>query len=294
MKKAVPILSILLVFCVSCTTALTPTISPKPTQTLVSNTAVPTVTSTPSKEWDYRIVYQEDDFAIREALISEGQVNWDAFVMPPSRIKEFAKNFGDQRREGDWLYSCYKQFPNIGWCIQIFEITESSGAIDQYKLQCDFLIGAGDCQLLKNDHLIWNGHMNGGIDDPVDLIEQVGDEIAISYADLDYDGQSMSWSKQIVLLTKNYTVVVINDAFAANEVSGKLIYFSTTGGKVTLVFNGKDVGEKYEKVFNQLCCWDGPPIQIKGNGEAVDFFAQKGNDWYHVQAGSTEYLSLLK
>lgn len=282
MKQAIFTLSIVSVLCVSCAPALTPTVSPRSTQTAIATATVPATISTSSREWVYKIVYQEKDFAIREALLSKGQINWDTFVMPPSRIKIFAMNLGDRRRETYWQDNCYRQLQSTGWCTQIFEIAKSSGAIDHYKLQCDFWIGWGNCELLKNDQSIWNGHMNGGIDDPIESIEQVGDEIAISYTDSDYDGQSTSWRKQIVLLTKNYAVVEINDAFAANEVSGKLIYFSTAGGKTTLVFDGKEVGEKYDKVFNQLCCWDGPPIQIKGNGKIIDFIARKGNDWYHV------------
>ena len=55
---------------------------------------------------------------------------------------------------------------------------------------------------------------------------------------------------------------------------------------VFLVFNGKEVGAKYDKVFNQHCCWDGPPVQVACNGEIVDFFAIRENGWYHVQAGN--------
>ena len=35
----------------------------------------------------------------------------------------------------------------------------------------------------------------------------------------------------------------------------------------------------------------GDAIQVHGNGQVVDFFAERDNSWYHVQAGDLETLN---
>ncbi len=94
-----------------------------------------------------------------------------------------------------------------------------------------------------------------------------------------------------ILLTHGNTVIDIartsgySTAFAPNEVQGKLACLARKDGKWFLVFDGREVGERYDEVFNRCCCWDGPDLRPACNGEVVDFFAVRENGWYHVQAG---------
>jgi hypothetical protein len=275
-------------------TATTTAVSiPSPTLTVGTATVAPITTAMPTREWNYTVVYQDGGFAIREAFLSHGEyVNWNTFVMPPARIKDSVIDFRDQAFLPE--NSCRIEWKATGRCSQFFEVVKSNKQKDKYKIECNFPFGWGTCLLFKNDKFVWSGHMNGGTADHIQSIKQVGDEIAISYTDSDYDGQSISWGKDLILLTNKDTASIVEGAIAADEVLGKLIFFSNKEKSIALVFDGKDVGNKYDSVFNRSCCWDGPPIQIKGNGEIIDFIARKGNDWYHVQAGNLNYLSTLK
>ena len=156
-------------------------------------------------------------------------------------------------------------------------------------LACDHILG-GHCLLKRDGWLIWEGDMNGGTCRPIDSSRKMGDDILIDYVTVVTSGQLMVDS---ILLTRGDTVIDVVEttgydaAFAPDEIMGKLLYFAgkhRPDEKILLVFDGREVGE-YDAVFNQYCCWDGPPIQIYSNGEIVDFFVQKDGDWYHIQAG---------
>jgi hypothetical protein len=98
----------------------------------------------------------------------------------------------------------------------------------------------------------------------------------------------------LITLTQDKSVVDIVEvtnydaAFEPNELQGKLTYFGQVylpKGKVFLVFDGKEIAE-YDFVFNRSCCWGLPDIAVSGNGEVIDFFAEKDGGLYHVQGGN--------
>jgi hypothetical protein len=108
-------------------------------------------------------------------------------------------------------------------------------------------------------------------------------------------GETLDITQSVVFTENDKAVDILSTtdydgAFAPNGVDGKLAFFGRRNGKILLVFDGKEVGEKYDKSYDQYCCWDGPPIQVYGDGNIVDFFGEKDGILYHVQAG---YLSRL-
>jgi hypothetical protein len=238
---------------------------------------------------EYQLEYQDDNRAIRKAYLGDiDNWKWVDFGMPQTRIKVTDTDLGFGH---DLAFNCYEQLKTEEWCTQKLEIVLENGDITEYILKWEYANG-GDSILIRNGEKIWEGHMNGGLGFAIPSSKQIGDEIAIDYRDSNYDGENPEfWWKESILLTHGKTVIDIVDteayskAFAPNEILGMFAYFAEKDGKVFLVFNGKEIGEGYDRVFNQYECWDGPPIQIAGDGNILDFFAVKNGAWYHVQVG---------
>ena len=200
--------------------------------------------------------------------------------MPEARIENTIQSLGLGRE-----MICNKQPESNLPCTQTIEIPVGNGGTDKYILGLESVNG-GKGSLIKNGRLIWSGYTNGGKAFAILSSIRIGDEIAFDYYKSNWGSNEKSlWMAGSILMTRGNAVALIPDAFGLNAIQGKLIYFRVKNRKEILVFNGKELGETYDEVFNQLCCWLGPPIEIASNGEMIDFFAQKGSDWYHVQAG---------
>jgi len=170
-------------------------------------------------------------------------------------------------------------------CSQTLTLPLANGGADEYLLRLESENG-GSGLLMKIGKIIWTGITNGADSFAILSSKQIGDEIAFDYSKSNWGsaGETL-WVATAILLTKGKTIVLFPDAFAPNVVDGKLIYFRMKSQKEVLVFDGKEVGATYNDVFNLSCCWHGPPLNIASDGKIVDFFAQKDNGWYHVQAG---------
>lgn len=250
----------------------------------------------------YQTVYQTENFQIREAYLGQKENFWENFSMPERidkpvhdlGIDEYGDIFGGQEK----IAQCETQLKSTGWCTDRIVIKNPPATENIYEWGIDRIGVGGHYILKKNNIKIWEGDLFGAIIGPVLSSKVIGDEIAIEYCNVlpNSNGKVI----ESILLTNNMSVIDMVKAskydavFAPNEIEGKLIYFAKNYGEVInnqtlvkyyLVFSGNQVGE-YDHVFNQYCCWDGPPIQIIGNGKAIDFFARRGDAWYHVQAGN--------
>jgi hypothetical protein len=229
--------------------------------------------------FEYKTIYQDGSFSIREAFLGTDAIWKDGYQMPP-RIENTVQSLGLGRD-----MSCDRQLKSNTPCSQTLELPLANGGTDLYTFRLGELNG-GTGVLFKNGRLLWSGATNGGPSFAIRSSKRIGDEIAFDYAKSNWGSKLKPfWMTDSILLTRGNAVVLFPEAFAPNSIRGKLIYFKVKGRAEILVYDGKEAGAKYDEVFNQLCCWHGPPIQIAANGEMIDFFAQKGRDWYHVQAG---------
>jgi len=290
------LLTILLVFClcVACSPAATPTLAPtftmrpEVTATLEKTPIPATFSPQPSKPptpkevtLSYKLVYQKDGFAIREAFLGKSAIwQWDDFPMPDGRIKNTAPSLGLGRQ-----MICDKQVLSGTPCSQTLALPLENGGSDEYILRLADVSG-GSSLLTKNGKIIWTGITNGANSFAILSSKRIGDEIVFDYSKSNWgDDRQALWVTASILMTKGKTVALIPDAFAPNAIDGKLIYFRMMSKREILVFDGQVVGEFYNDVFNLLCCWHGPPLEIASDGKIIDFFAQKDDGWYHVQAG---------
>jgi len=181
--------------------------------------------------------------------------------------------------------SCDKQSTSNTPCAQTLDLPLHNGGTDEYLLRLADVNG-GSGLLMKNGKLIWTGIMNGANSFAILSSKRVGDEIAFDYLKSNWgNANGPLWITASILVTQEKTIMLIPDAFSPNAIDGKLIYFKMKSKTEVLVFDGKEVGETYNDVFNLRCCWHGPSLGIAADGKMIDFFAQKGDDWYHVQAG---------
>ncbi len=291
-----PALTILLTIClcVACSPAATPTATAtsqpeatatlEPTQIPLTPSPQPSKTPTPKKViFNYKLIYQKDGFAIREAFLGKSAIwQWDDFPMPPTRIKNTTQTLGLGRE-----MACDKQLASNMPCSQTLALPLSNGGTDEYILRLEDLKG-GSGLLMKNGKIIWTGVTNGADNFAILSSKRIGDEIVFDYSKSNWgDNDQALWIASSILMTNGKTVVLFPDGFAPNVVDGKLVYFRTISQKrEILIFDGQAVGEAYNDVFNLLCCWHGPALEITGDGKIIDFFAQKDDGWYHVQAGS--------
>jgi hypothetical protein len=283
-----PALLLIFVLCAACSPAVTTTATARPAHTptlqptAIPSTSTPTPTQSPTPDertFDYKVIHQDGSFMIREAFLGTDAIWKDDYKMPP-RIENTVQSLGLGRD-----MACDQQSESNTPCSQTLELGLANGATDVYTFRLANLNG-GTGVLFKNGRLLWSGLTNGGPSFAVLSSKRIGDEIAFEYAKSNWgSNQKPFWMTYSILLTRGSTVVLIPSGFAPNSIDGKLVYFKIKGRAQILVFDGREVGATYDEVFNQPCCWHGPPIQIAVNEKMIDFFAQKGRDWYHIQAG---------
>lgn len=261
-----------------------PTVTP--TQIVGAMTTIPpTPTSLPDVTptarpfvFHYEIIYEQDGFSIRRAFLGTNAIwRWDNFPMPPGRIKNSIQDLGLGRN-----MTCDTKSTSITPCSQTLTLPGPN----EYTLQLASVKG-GSGLLTKNGKLLWTGTTNGADSFAILTSKPIGGELVFDYSKSNWGKKNEAlWISTSILLTSEKTVTLIPDGFAPNVIDGKLIYFRTKDQKkITLIYDGQEVGEPYNDVFNLLCCWHGPQINIASDGKIIDFFAQKSNGWYHVQAG---------
>lgn len=250
-----------------------------------SNTPSPTPTPFPSVTpaatpfvFRYETIYQQGGFSIRRTFLGKNAIwRWDNFPMPPERIKNSVQDLGLGRN-----MICDTQSTSITPCSQTLTLPGPN----EYTLQLTSVKG-GSSLLTKNGKLLWTGITNGADSFAILTSKPIEGELVFDYSKSNWGKKNEAlWIATSILITNEKTVRLIPDGFAPNVIDGKLIYFRTKDNKkITLIYDGQEVGEPYNDVFNLLCCWHGPQINIVSDGKIIDFFAQKSNGWYHVQAG---------
>ena len=101
-------------------------------------------------------------------------------------------------------------------------------------------------------------------------------------AEIAYNG-----NLRIVRLS-DHDIEQLENAHTPNEIRGNLIYFHRKHNRENLVLGGSELPETYDYVMSWPCCGGGYYIQVNSDGQIIDFFASKGDAWYHVQAGYFE------
>jgi hypothetical protein len=148
----------------------------------------------------------------------------------------------------------------------------------------------------KNGQLITGGPLQGGTCLPILDSRRIGDEFAIEYRFsglTSYDNQTLTYGIHSIIITDGDSAIDIvkttdySEVFAPYQIHGKLLYFAEDEyGKEFIVYNGKEVGNRYDIISDQ-CLGDAP--EIIGNKQVVDFIARKDGAFYHVQAGDPNY-----
>lgn len=248
--------------------------------TTIPKTPTPQASSTPSPtpvNLIYKTIYQQNGFSIRQAFLGYNAIwHWDDFPMPPTRIQNTRESLGLGHQ-----MTCDKNSTSNTPCTQTLTLPGNN----EYTLRLADVKG-GSSLLMKNGKLLWTGITNGANSFAILSSKQLGNEIVFDYSKSNWGNKDQPlWITDSILLTQEKTVVLIPDAFAPNIVKEQLIYFKMKPKKDVLVFNGQEVGDSYNYIFNLTCCWHGPQLNIANDGKIVDFFAQKDDGWYHVQAG---------
>ncbi len=287
MPRSLTPLLLFLLLLTACGPLENPTPTPAATQPPVSTSTPRAATHTPQPtasptatpvNLQYSVLYQQPDgFSIRQAYLGPNAIwRWDDFPMPPTRIQNTRKSLGMGRQ-----MTCEKNNSTSTPCAQTIQLAEN-----EYTLRLADVTG-GSALLTKNNKLLWTGFTNGANNFAILSSKQLGDALVLEYAKSNWGNtEERLWVTTSILITREKDVLLLPDAFAPNIVNDQLIYFRVKTGKSVLVFSGKDVGDSYNYIFNLTwCCWHGPTLEIANDGKILDFFAQKDNGWYHVQAG---------
>ena len=278
-------LLLLLLLLTACGPVATPTpvATQPPVSTITPKAATPTPQPTHSPtatpvNLQYSVLYQQPDgFSIRQAYLGPNVIwRWDDFPTPPTRIQNTLKSLGLGRQ-----MICENNSASSTPCEQTIRLAEN-----EYTLRLADVKG-GSALLTKNNKLLWTGVTNGANNFAILSSKQLGDALVLEYAKSNWGNtDERLWVTTSILITQEKNVRLIPEAFAPNIINDQLIYFRVKTGKDILVFDGKDVGDSYNYIFNLTwCCWHGPSLEIANDGKIVDFFAQKDDGWYHVQAG---------
>lgn len=232
----------------------------------------------------YRTVFMQAEFSVREAFL--GKYDAWAFFDRTQRISgptETMKVIPDNSP------ACVTPARGIYDCTSTIIINAN-----QFQLTAHASPIGGDYELIKNGQSVWNDRLWGGTCTPIYSIKQIGNELAIGY--LDVDEETYKATSSILLTEGNEAIDILkttdfDSVSLPSELNGELSYFATKDSSgLFLVVGGKRVGEDYKSILNPCCCWDGPPMKLASNGEVIDFFAEKDDGWYHIQAGNLSVL----
>lgn len=213
-----------------------------------------------------KIVTEYENFEIVEEFISE-QTNFETIT---DRLEITTSGSYDCTWETD------PNNYNISVC------TSDDGA---YELRSE---NFSTYTLTKNDELIWEREITPGPCNGVTGFKIVGDEIAIDYINIGPETNS-------VVLSKDQTLLDVLDsnsydsAFAPFSIADKPLYIAEQNDKQFLVYDSKEIGPKYDEIYYACCC-SGLVDSVRGDGNIIDFFARKEDDWYYVKAGDPSYL----
>ena len=210
--------------------------------------------------------------------------------MPKTRIHDEITDLGLGTQYGECFHQSLRA---TEWCTDTVKIS-ADGVVNRFNLVSNSIGMGGHYLLKKNGNLIWEGDWRAMTCGPVLSAKRIGDGIAFDYI----DAIPERFMDSILFVSDDRVTDVVatmdyDAAYAPCEVQGKLAYFAkiySPEAKTFLIIDGREVGKRYDSVFNQCCCWDGPPIRVACNGQIVDFFAVKEGEWYHVQAGDLDSL----
>lgn len=290
LRLLTPLILILLLTACRLRPVATPTLEatqrPESTATLQATAAPATIPPQPSNTpsptpfvLTYKTIYQQDGFSIRQAFLGNNAIwRWDDFPMPPSRIQNTLKSLGLGHE-----MTCEKNSATNTPCAQTLMLDGNN----EYTFRIANIKG-GSSLLMKNGKLLWTGITNGADSFAILSSKQLGGELIFDYSKSNWGSKNQPlWITASILRTQDKNVVLIPDAFAPNIVNDKLIYFRILSDKKdVLALDGNQVGDHYNYIFNLMwCCWHGPQLGIANDGKIIDFFAQKDDGWYHVQAG---------
>ncbi len=254
-------------------------------------TSIPIYVSTPTAtlqpyeidiQLDYTIVYESDDFVVREGNINDAEVLADVYH-PTGRIKTSVQTF-----------RYYNFLPSIGDESFSKPILDNNGTL--FEFEGDFGYMGGNIELIKNNRVVWNGNLQHPIYYPIGAIRFFDDEIAFDYIDvlLDSDNPLPGKVTRSIIYTQGNTAVDVIEAlgykmaFAPFNIKDKLIYIAILNtDEHIIVFDNQEIALGYTFVQN-IYSGDAVRFNVYGNGEIIDFYATKGKSWYHVQAGIPE------
>jgi hypothetical protein len=253
--------------------------------TILLTACRPITSSSSNQNSQYKTVYQDGNFQIQETFL--GEKNLTTFSQLTTRIQETATDLQPSKsvQGGDWC----DDLATTGWCSQSIDIEKPNNDKDRFDFRCNSWGFVRDCKLYSDNLPVWEDHMNGGQTFPIESIKAIESQLVISYINT-----NKNEVEHIVVLANNHSSKQIENAHSPNEILGKLLYFQHKKNKEIIVFNGQDIGEEYDAILSWPCCGGGFNININSNSKIIDFFAQKGNDWYHVQAGDASYLASLR
>ena len=289
MKIPITILFILIIIfpllsgCAQSLSTPTPAPTASSTQTLTPMPSpTPTATPWPYKidvQLDYTIVYENDGLVVREGYINDAEVLANLYH-PIDRIKTSVQTF-----------HYYDFLPPMRDESFSRPILDNNGTLFQFD--GDFIYFGGNIQLIKNGRLIWNGILQVPIGYPVGRIRFFDDEIAFDYVDVMLDADNaLGEVTQSIIYTQGNTAIDVaktmgyERAFAPFPIGNKLAYIAKLNtGEYIIIFDGQEIKLGYTFVHNHYM-GDAVSFNVRGNGEMIDFYAKKGDAWYHVQAGS--------
>ena len=268
---------------------LTPTLTPIAisTQTLTPIPSLtPTATQRPNSttiQLTYQTVYDSDIFVVKEAYINNAE-NIGGVPRPADRINGSAQTF---------FY--YALFPSMGDEDFTRPVFNNNGTVFQFE--GDYNYNGGHIELLKNNAIVWKGDLVIMIGTPIHAIRFFGNEIAFDYTTALLDQTPQGQCNESIVYTLGNTAIDVakttdyKRAFAPFPVGNKLTYIAKLNtDEYIIVFDGEEIKLGYTFVHNDYM-GDAVSFSVRGNGEMIDFYAKKGDAWYHVQAGSPDAFS---
>lgn len=225
---------------------------------------------------DYKILYNQDDFQIREAQLSN---NKDTNSINSRLTCEDFKSFDcGWEKTGRTLTA---EMPEM--------ICEINSGKDAYTITGPS--GGGNYILKKNNVKIWERDL--GISPSISeiyAIRLIEEDVVIGFYDIAEQYKSILINGNDILSFINY-----DSAIAPNDVFGKLVFIATENDRWFIIYDNNKIGPTYDEiVFEDVSyqCLATPESSrsIIGNGSFIDFFARKEDNWYHVQAGDLSEL----
>jgi hypothetical protein len=156
-----------------------------------------------------------------------------------------------------------------------------------FRIMIDGQPQMGNVRVLSNDQLLWRQKTDGGSTDGIGNIKLWNGKLYLAYTTMYTKGNTFLGNKSIIELdgAKVTNLGTENSngrqVFTPLVLKNNLLFFTEQNQQTSIVLNHQVLDVVFDEVLIKTCC-EVAVLNIHQQDNTLDFFARRGDNWYHV------------